>query len=134
MDAAVVEDGAPRANARTVHAYPFAGYFPIEIHSPQGAVVHGHVVEMEVPQGVIPGAPGQLPSDAAVLLIDITGAPGWSGSMVWEATYRVAPEFAVGPRPYAMFLGVRKVYTSKLGKVHMLHQIEKVWGLELLDD
>ncbi|MCW3037060.1 MAG: conserved repeat domain protein [Actinobacteria bacterium] len=133
MDAAVVEDGSPAPGARGVHAYPFAGYFPIEMRSPEGSVVAGHVVEMEVPQGVVPGAPGQPPSDPAVLLIDVTGQPGWSGSMVWEATYRVSPEYAPGPRPYGMFVGVRKVYSGTLGRVHMLTQIEQVWQLQLLE-
>ncbi|HMC09551.1 MAG TPA: hypothetical protein VKL22_09560 [Actinomycetota bacterium] len=134
MDAAVVEEESPAPEAHGVHAYPFVGYFPIEMRSPEGSVVGGHVVEMEVPQGVVPGAPGQSPSDPAVLLIDVTGQPGWSGSMVWEATYRESPEYASGPRPYGMFVGVRKVYTATLGRVHMLTQIEKVWQLELLED
>jgi hypothetical protein len=133
MDAAVVEDGSPGPGARGVHAYPFAGYFPIEMRSPEGSIVAGHVVEMEVPQGVVPGAPGQPPSDPAVLLIDVTGQPGWSGSMVWEATYRVSPEYAPGPRPYGMFVGVRNVYSGTLGRVHMLTQIEQVWQLQLLE-
>jgi hypothetical protein len=32
-----------------------------------------------------------------------------------------------------MFVGVRKVYSATLGRVHMLTQIEQVWQLELLE-
>jgi hypothetical protein len=134
MDAAVVEDDPPAPDARRLHAYPFAGYFPVELRSPEGQVVAGHVVEMEVPQGVVPGAPGQPPSDPAVLLIDVAGRPGWSGSMVWEATYRESAEYAPGPRPYGMFVGVRRVYTATLGRVHMLRQMERAWGLEIVEE
>jgi hypothetical protein len=86
MDAAVIDDGTADPSDRVVQANPFVGYFPIEIRSPDGEVVSGAIVETEVAQGVVPGAPGQRPSEPAVVLTTITGEPGWSGSMVWDAS------------------------------------------------
>jgi hypothetical protein len=53
--------------------------------------------------------------------------------MVWDASYREFPDQPQIPRPYGMLVGVRKLHTGQLGRVHMLHQMEKVWSLELLE-
>jgi hypothetical protein len=133
MDAALVEDGVPSPSDQVVRAMPVPGYFPLQIRSPIGPVP-ARVIEMAVSQGVVPGQLGAVPGSPALLLSDVPGEPGWSGSMVFETTYRDYFGSNSPPTPYCMFLGARNMYTGPLGKLHMLRQHEIVWGLELLKD
>lgn len=132
MDAVIVEDGVSRADDRVIRATPVAGFFPIEVRSPAGTVP-GWIVEISLPQGVVPGQRGRAPNSPALLLSDIRGEPGWSGSMVYETMRRDTYGGNVPPQPYCMFVGIRELHTGALGRLHMLRQHEIVWGLELLD-
>ena len=86
MDAALVEDGTAQTHDQVVRAFPYAGYLPLEIASPAGRVP-ARVIEMAIPQGVVIGNPGETPRSPALLLSDIPGCPGWSGSMVYQTVY-----------------------------------------------
>jgi hypothetical protein len=133
MDAALVEDGMAQTKDEVMRAFPYAGYLPLEIASPGGRVP-ARVVEMAIPQGVVIGTPGEIPRSPALLLSNIPGYPGWSGSMVYQTVYREYYGGNSPPDPYCMFLGDRELHTGQLGRLHMLRQHEIVWGLELLKD
>lgn len=132
MDAALVDDGSDANGMHAVHATGAPGYFPVEVEGPLGPTP-GQVFEIAIPQGVIPGDRGVSPTAPAQVFINVVGEPGWSGAMVRETLYRDTYGSGAPPNPYGMFVGVRDLFTGRSGRVHMLHQHEVVWGLELLD-
>lgn len=134
MDAVLVEDCVFSDAGTTVSPTPVPGWFPIEMESPTGHAVPGHVIEVSIPEGVIPGELGNTPSSPALVLVDVVGAPGWSGTMVKETLYRDMYGGRAEPRPYGMFVGVRQLRTGPRGRVHLLRQLELVWNLQLLTE
>jgi len=134
MDAALIEDGTASGNEPTIRANPFPGCLPVEMYSPDGQLVTGWVTEVPIPEGVVPGQYGKTPTSPAMLPLTFNGENGWSGGMVWETTAREFYGQGGMPRPYGMFVGVRKLRTRNIGRMNMLHQLELVWRLELLDE
>lgn len=132
MDAALIDNEEASGLEQTVLSYPYPGYIPIEVSGPNGQVSSGWVVEVPLPQGVVPGTLGKPASAPAQLLLDIQATDGWSGGLVSEVT-DIKFRGAGDPRPYGMFLGVRALRTGVHGRMNMLRQLEIVWGLELLD-
>ena len=131
MDAAFVVDGPATGHESLTRATATAGYFPVEVRTPDGQLAPGRVVEIPLPEGLIPGTFGKPALAAARLYITLTGEPGWSGGLVCETVYREL--YGGEPRPYAMFLGPTQLYTALVGRVNLLAQLEKVWGIELVE-
>jgi hypothetical protein len=134
MDAALVEDGTANGVEPTIRANPFPGCFPVEMYSPEGQLITGWVTEVPIPEGVVPGQYGKTPTSPAMLPLTFSGQDGWSGGMVWETTAKEFYGQNAVPRPYGMFVGIRKLRTHTIGRMNMLHQLELVWKLELLDE
>ena len=134
MDAVLIETGASTGDERTVRATPVAGYFPVEMRDPQGNLTSGWVTEIPLPEGVIPGTPGSPPTSPAMLMLSFAGDHGWSGGLVRETLYRDSYGGFAEPKPYGMFLGVRQLRTSLVGRMNMLAQLEQVWKIDLLEE
>jgi hypothetical protein len=124
MDAVLIEAEIVPADYDVAKSEDEPGFNSIVIDSPLGPV-SSKIIELEIPQGVIPvgAAPGDSPAAPALVFCQEPGARGWSGSMV------VGKKTGV---PYGMFLGIRPFYIGNLGKVELLRQIEMVWDMEVL--
>jgi hypothetical protein len=131
MEAALVDDPRDDSTDSLTPAFRIPGFLPIEIQTAQGTV-EARIVEVSIPGGAIPGKRGRTPSSPALLLTDVPGEHGWSGSMVREIAYRDHYGNGSPAAPYGMFMGIREMYTGPFGRVHMLHQHEIVWGVELI--
>lgn len=129
LDAAVVECASQALPGKPWGITDYAAFVGVRAMFP-GGPVDGRVVEIPLPQGVIPhGRGGMPPSLPAVLYLNFSGSGGDSGALVYD----MSRERSVGPIPYGMYLGATEAYTGTLGRCLMFEQLRMYWQVEFFD-